>query len=428
MLYAVVRPVAKTGFKVFFRHIHIQGLENIPREGPLLLAANHPTAFIEPCVAACFQHRTLHFIVRGDIFKNPFYIKILKALHLIPIFRFKDGYTNLKQNQETFRYVNQVLQERKTIFILAEGRTIQEKKLRPVQKGPARMAFGAYDAYGVKDTKIIPIGFNYEQANAWRKDVMIQCGTPISVADFIPAYHENPLQAIQSLTDEIASGLAKNLVIIHDVQDEQACDILFEITKNDHSSPVFPIVIRNNERLITEKKIAAAFNNISEPEKSKLSTIANIYRHQLEQYKIVDANVIVGKSAATFPAILLLIILQILFLPGALYYFIPVMTARMMTSKRVYVKEFQAPVLFALSAFFVIIWSIFSLTSGIMLFGVRSIILILILLLFGFLSIPVYEALMRNLSQRRFNRLQAETQQELFSSRNTMREWIQKNI
>ncbi|HNA95205.1 MAG TPA: 1-acyl-sn-glycerol-3-phosphate acyltransferase, partial [Saprospiraceae bacterium] len=148
MLYAVVRPVAKTGFKVFFRHIHIQGLENIPREGPLLLAANHPTAFIEPCVAACFQHRTLHFIVRGDIFKNPFYIKILKALHLIPIFRFKDGYTNLKQNQETFRYVNQVLQERKTILILVEGRTIQEKKLRPVQKGPARMAFGAYDAYG----------------------------------------------------------------------------------------------------------------------------------------------------------------------------------------------------------------------------------------------------------------------------------------
>ena len=125
MLYALVRPVAKTGFKVFFRHIHIQGLENIPREGPLLLAANHPTAFIEPCVAACFQHRTLHFIVRGDIFKNPFYIKILKALHLIPIFRFKDGYTNLKQNQETFRYVNQVLQNRKTIFILAEGRTIQ---------------------------------------------------------------------------------------------------------------------------------------------------------------------------------------------------------------------------------------------------------------------------------------------------------------
>lgn len=428
MLYALVRPVAKAGFKVFFRHIHIQGLENIPREGPLLLAANHPTAFIEPCVAACFQHRTLHFIVRGDIFKNPFYIKILKALHLIPIFRFKDGYTNLKQNQETFRYVNQVLQERKTIFILAEGRTIQEKKLRPVQKGPARMVFGAYDAYGVKDTKIIPIGFNYEQANVWRKDVMIQCGTPISVADFLPAYHENPLQAIQSLTDEIALGLTKNLVIINDVQDEQVCDILFEITKNDHSSPVFPIVIPNNERLIKEKKIAAAFNNLSEPEKSKLSTIANNYRNQLEQYKIADANVITGKSAATFPAILLLIILQIIFLPGALYYFVPVMTARMMTSKRVYVKEFQAPVLFALSAFFVLIWSIFSLTSGIMLFGVRSIILILILLVFGFLSIPVYEALMRNLSQRRFNRLQAETQQELFSSRNTMREWIQKNI
>ncbi len=428
MLYALVRPVAKAGFKVFFRHIHIQGLENIPREGPLLLAANHPTAFIEPCVAACFQHRTLHFIVRGDIFKNRFYIKILNALHLIPIFRFKDGYTNLKQNQETFRYVNQVLQERKTIFILAEGRTIQEKKLRPVQKGPARMAFGAYDAFGVKDTKIIPIGFNYEQANIWRKDVMIQCGTPISVADFLPAYHENPLQAIQSLTDEIASGLAKNLVIINDVQDEHVCDIIFEITKNDHTAPVFPIVIRNNKRLITEKKIAAAFNKLSEPEKSKLSTIANNYHHQLEQYKIADANVITGKSAATFPSILLLIILQILFLPGALYYFIPVMTARMMTSKRVYVKEFQAPVLFALSAFFVLIWSIFSLTSGIMLFGVRSIIMIIILLLFGFLSIPVYEALMRNLSQRKFNRLQAETQQELFSSRNTIREWIQKNI
>ncbi|HKK79894.1 MAG TPA: 1-acyl-sn-glycerol-3-phosphate acyltransferase, partial [Phaeodactylibacter sp.] len=99
MLYYFVRPIAKLGLWVLYRHIHLSHTENIPRDKPVILAANHPTAFIEPCVLACFLRRPLYFLVRGNLFKKPLYDFLLRSLHMLPIFRLKDGgYGKLKHN------------------------------------------------------------------------------------------------------------------------------------------------------------------------------------------------------------------------------------------------------------------------------------------------------------------------------------------
>ncbi|MBK6903255.1 MAG: hypothetical protein IPH04_10715 [Saprospirales bacterium] len=71
MLYPITRPLAKIALSVFFRKLYLSGLENIDWEKPVILAANHPTAFIEPCILACWLPKPLHFMVRGDFFSNP---------------------------------------------------------------------------------------------------------------------------------------------------------------------------------------------------------------------------------------------------------------------------------------------------------------------------------------------------------------------
>lgn len=423
MLYALVHPIAKLGFKIFFRHIHMHGLENIPTKGPLIIAANHPTAFIEPCLAACFQKRTLNFIVRGDIFKNPFYIKMLKSLHLIPIFRFKDGYANLKNNQETFKYCNEVLKEEKTIFILAEGRTIQEKKLRPIQKGPARMAFGAYDAYGIEDTVIIPLGFTYEMANVWRKDVMIQCGAPIYLKDYIKEYKENPNQAIQSLTDSLGTKLKETIVNIDQISEEPICDLLFDVIENERKKSVFPILIKNNKSLIAEQLIANRFNQLAQQKKELLTQSILKYKNLLEKYRILDSNVKCGHSFSLIKVILSVLCL-VFCLPGVIFYFLPVISAKTIASKKVYVKEFQAPVLFALVTFFVLVWTIIAVFSGIAIFGWYFLIPIIIVFILGFFSIIFFESLQMNLSQLRFDRLNSTVKDNLLSNRSFILEWI----
>ncbi|MCB0636727.1 MAG: 1-acyl-sn-glycerol-3-phosphate acyltransferase, partial [Lewinella sp.] len=143
MLYAAVRPLAKIGLQHYFRRIDVAHLDRIPKDAPVILAANHPTAFIEPCILACFGDRPLHFLVRGNLFKKGIYDKLLRSLHMLPVFRFVDGgYEDLKQNYATFAACHEALAQRKTIMILAEGRCIHEKRLRPIRKGTARIAFG----------------------------------------------------------------------------------------------------------------------------------------------------------------------------------------------------------------------------------------------------------------------------------------------
>ncbi len=79
-MYHLVRPFASLALKVQFRKIYFSGVDRIPKDKPVILAVNHPTAFLEPCVVACFQPQALHFLVRGDLFKKRFFRMLLESL------------------------------------------------------------------------------------------------------------------------------------------------------------------------------------------------------------------------------------------------------------------------------------------------------------------------------------------------------------
>ena len=59
----------------------------------------------------------------------------------------------------------------KTILIFSEGNTRMQKKLAPLQKGLARLAFGAYAEKNVQDIQIVPVGVNYSNGKLFRSDV-----------------------------------------------------------------------------------------------------------------------------------------------------------------------------------------------------------------------------------------------------------------
>src|SRR5690606_6953418 len=102
MLYYLFRPLTRWAFLAFFRRIYLSGRQNIPTKGPLIFAVNHPTAFIEPCLLASFGPRVLSFMTRGDVFTTPWVQWLLQQVHLIPIYRFHDGFSALRQNEKSF--------------------------------------------------------------------------------------------------------------------------------------------------------------------------------------------------------------------------------------------------------------------------------------------------------------------------------------
>ena len=106
-LYFFIRPFVRFGLKLYFKNIFIAGLNKIPSDKSIIIASNHPTAFFEPILLACLHSRSFNFLTRGDIFKKAFYHNLLSKLHMIPIFRFRDGHENMKKNQEIFNLCNQ---------------------------------------------------------------------------------------------------------------------------------------------------------------------------------------------------------------------------------------------------------------------------------------------------------------------------------
>ena len=209
MIYHLVRPLARYILRYYYRNIDITGLENIPRNAPVILAANHPTAFIEPCIMACFQPRQLWFLARGDLFKTTLARLGLAAVNILPVFRLEDGgYGKLRSNYDTFEACYQALSQRKAIMILAEGRCIHEKALRPLRKGTARLALGALaQDTTLPEVYVVPVGVNFTHAERVRDAVMVRCGEPILASQYMEEYRNNEAAAIKSLTSHLRTRL-----------------------------------------------------------------------------------------------------------------------------------------------------------------------------------------------------------------------------
>ena len=292
MFYRIVRLMATIWLKLSFKKIYFHGADLIPKDKPVILAANHPTAFTEPCLLACLLESPLYFMVRGDVFAKPRYARILKALHLVPVFRLKDGgYKKLKNNFSSFDFCFKALKENKTILILAEGSTIHEKRLRPLKKGTARLAFGTLERYPDLDVHIVPVGVNYEYADQMRSDVMFEFGPPIRVQDYKALHEEHPAKATQSLLHTLEERLRERIVIIDKPEDEAFTEQLLQLYRNSHPSSIFPIQINDNSRLQAERLIAQEVNQQDDSTKAHLQDQYQQYNQALERLNVQDVAI-----------------------------------------------------------------------------------------------------------------------------------------
>jgi 1-acyl-sn-glycerol-3-phosphate acyltransferase len=71
-MYNIILEWARLFLSLYFRRIIVYGKENVPKNVPLIVASNHPSAFME---ASVFGHQggpQIHFMVRGDVFNPKF--------------------------------------------------------------------------------------------------------------------------------------------------------------------------------------------------------------------------------------------------------------------------------------------------------------------------------------------------------------------
>ncbi len=343
MLYTLFRPITRWAFLAFFRKIHITGLDRIPRDQPLILTVNHPTAFVEPCFLACFGPRVLHFMTRGDVFTSPFVRWLLRQVHLIPIYRFHDGFAALRLNEASFAKARKILGRRGTILIMAEGKMGHEKRLRPLQKGAARIGFGAMDEYHLEDVMIQPIGINYTYAERARKEIMVDVAEPFSLAGYVEEYRRQPNQTLGVVTDRIRTALEQRVIHIDQKQDEALGEWVLQLVRI-RPATILPVVEGNPQVLQVEWEAMTRLNGLDTRAKEQLRLEMTPYFQALEERQLED-EVVARNPHLTAGSRLLRIPILVLHPLVYICHWPPVQLGRWITRRTVRIIEFRSSVL-----------------------------------------------------------------------------------
>ncbi|MBN1269601.1 MAG: 1-acyl-sn-glycerol-3-phosphate acyltransferase [Kiritimatiellae bacterium] len=85
-LYGLSRSTLWVFFKLFF-HLKVRGVENVPDEGPCIVACNHASYLDPPIVGAGIKRRMVRFMARDTLYRTPFAQSFLTKVHTVPIDR-----------------------------------------------------------------------------------------------------------------------------------------------------------------------------------------------------------------------------------------------------------------------------------------------------------------------------------------------------
>jgi 1-acyl-sn-glycerol-3-phosphate acyltransferase len=184
MLYALLKPAVSLSLRLFYRRINADSLSKSDTGGPLLLLANHSASFMDAFLIACCMKRRIHFFARGDVFRHRFAEKLLRAVGIMPVFRQSEGRDKLHRNSDSHREATEVLRRSGAVLIFCEGVSDTRKQLKPLKKGPFRLAVQAAMETDIP-LQVLPVGINYTDAVAAGGDVYLQTGTPIEAAFFL---------------------------------------------------------------------------------------------------------------------------------------------------------------------------------------------------------------------------------------------------
>lgn len=354
MLYNFLKILVGFALKIFFKRIYISGLENIKMDRPQLIASNHPSGFLEPLIMACFFPKSLHFLVRGDVFDKKWLRPLLINTNQIPIFRYKDGFSRLRENTQTMDESSRVLLDNQNLLIFVEGSTQSIKKLRPLQKGIARIGFQALDKNPDLNLEILPVGINFTFTSLFNDEVMLKVGKPIAVKDYYQEYITDKNHATERLLQDTYLQMLPNVVHLEDQTQLPTFEEMVLLTRKEilMDSP-FPVYVEDVERLNKEISLANAINKLDTATKRSILD----QERKLNQKFNNKIDLITGilKSPLNFPKLIILIIGFIPAAIGLIIHSLPIIGSWLFMKAKVKQREFKSSILFVVSLVLILI-------------------------------------------------------------------------
>lgn len=165
----------KLALPLFAKRIEIINNQALQAKGPLILAVNHPNSFLDAILLGTFMQQPVHFITRGDVFKKAWVRRMLHVLHMIPIYRIRDGKDKLSLNEITFLKSVEVLRNNGVLLIFVEGFCEYQTTLQlPLKKGAPRILQACWQQ-GI-EARVLPVWLQYSSIYKMGKTIHIRLG------------------------------------------------------------------------------------------------------------------------------------------------------------------------------------------------------------------------------------------------------------
>ncbi len=208
----ISRRFARRMVRLYYGRIEVTDADRMPQSGPVLICANHANSLLDPVLLGIASRRPVRFMAKAPLFDSPVLGPVMRALGMIPAYRGSDDQAEVRRNLESLEVGAKVLKEGEAMGIFPEGRSHDFHTVEMIRSGAARMALQAVEE-GAKGLKVVPVGLNYEDKEAFRSAVWIRVGEPIDVEACLAESNGNERLARKELTARLEQGLKK--VVIH---------------------------------------------------------------------------------------------------------------------------------------------------------------------------------------------------------------------
>jgi 1-acyl-sn-glycerol-3-phosphate acyltransferase len=202
-----------------YRKVQVTGLENIPKDGSVILVPNHSNALMDAMVVLRTRKEPTVFGARADLFETPIVAKMLTFLKILPMVRKRDGVRNVIKNLDIQEDIITVLEDNVPFCMFAEGTHRAKHSLLPINKGVFRIAVAAMQRFG-KPVYVVPVGLDYSDYFRYSGTSLTQFGEAINVKEYIAARPEaGDAELYRGMTNLLRERMMKLFTYIPDDED-----------------------------------------------------------------------------------------------------------------------------------------------------------------------------------------------------------------
>jgi 1-acyl-sn-glycerol-3-phosphate acyltransferase len=145
-------------------------------------------------------------LTRSDVFGGLLQW-FMDGLTMLPVYRIRNGYSNLKKNEAIFESCKSLLSNREYIMMFSEASHHSEFFLQTLSKGSSRLAYETQQQ-SKNPIYIVPIGINYGHRMSPLCYLHLVFGEAIAISRFTEVENEKPT-IINTIRDELGLAMKK---------------------------------------------------------------------------------------------------------------------------------------------------------------------------------------------------------------------------